>query len=139
MDRADVLSLGVRGDDPRLRPGTDRADRSGRGPGQHGEAGVGEDGDHLERGRAPWRDISIYRASGPLRLAGPIYEVTSYETKAGCEAAQQAAMAKEALSRVGPMTERLSDGIKTWDSDHQHYTTYRYLCRLAGAGPGPFR
>ena len=86
-----------------------------------------------------WRDISIYRASGPLRLAGPIYEVTSYETKAGCEAAQQAAMAKEALSRVGPMTERLSDGIKTWDSDHQHYTTFRYLCRLAGAGSGPFR
>jgi hypothetical protein len=86
-----------------------------------------------------WRDISIYRASGPLRLAGPIYEVTSYETRAECEAAQQAAMAKEALSRVGPTTERLSDGIKTWDSDRQHYTTFRYLCRLAGAGPAPFR
>jgi hypothetical protein len=86
-----------------------------------------------------WRDIGIYRANGPLRLAGPIYEVTSYDTKAGCEAAQQAAMAKEALSRVGPSTERLSDGIKTWDSDHQHYTTFRYICRLAGAGPGPFR
>src|SRR5438445_408585 len=55
------------------------------------------------------------------------------------EAAQQAAMAKEALSRLGPTTERLSDGIKTWDSDRQHYTTFRYLCRLAGAGPIPFR
>jgi hypothetical protein len=82
-----------------------------------------------------WRDIGIYRASGPLRMAGPTYEMTSYETKAECEAAQQAAMAKEALSRLGPTTERLSDGIKTWDSDRQHYTTFRYLCRLAGAGP----
>ncbi|PYN83501.1 MAG: hypothetical protein DMD87_30025 [Candidatus Rokuibacteriota bacterium] len=86
-----------------------------------------------------WHDISVYRASGPRRLAGPTYEVTSYETKAECEAAQQAAMAKEALSRVGLTTERLSDGIKTWDSDRQHYTTYRYLCWLAGAGPAPFR
>ena len=86
-----------------------------------------------------WRDIGIYRTSGPLRLAGPRYEMTSYETNAACEAAQQAAMAKEALSRLGPTTERLSDGIKTWDSDRQHYTTFRYLCRLAGAGPTPFR
>jgi len=80
-----------------------------------------------------WRDIGIYRASGPLRMAGPMYEVTSYETRAECEAAQQA------LSRVGPTTEQLSDGIKTWDSDRQHYTTFRYLCRLAVAGPVPFR
>ena len=80
-----------------------------------------------------WHDISVYRAHGPLRLAGPMYEVTSYETKAECEAAQQAAMAKEALSRLGPTTERLSDEIKTWDLDRQHYTTFRYLCRLAGA------
>ena len=86
-----------------------------------------------------WRDIGIYRASGPPRLAGPMYEVTSYETKAECEAAQQAAMAKEALSRVGPTTERLSDGIKTWDSDRRHYTTFRYLCLVAGAGPALFR
>jgi hypothetical protein len=86
-----------------------------------------------------WRDIGIYRASGPLRMAGPMYEVTAYETKAECEAAQQAAMAKEALSRVGPTTEQLSDGIKTWDSDRQHYTTFRYLCQLAVAGPVPFR
>ena len=86
-----------------------------------------------------WHDISVYRASGPRRLAGPTYELTSYETKAECEAAQQAAMAKDALSRVGPTTERLSDGIKTWDSDLQHYTTFRYLCGLAGARPAPFR
>jgi hypothetical protein len=87
-----------------------------------------------------WRDIGIYRASGPLRMAGPMYEVTSYETKAECEAAQQAAaMAREALSRVGPTTEQLSDGIKTWDSDRLHYTTFRYLCRRAVAGPAPVR
>jgi hypothetical protein len=86
-----------------------------------------------------WRDIGIYRASGPLRMAGPMYELTSYETKAECEAAQQAAMAKEALSRVGPTTEQLSDGLKTWDSDRRHYTTFRYQCRLAGAGPAPVR
>jgi len=86
-----------------------------------------------------WRDIGIYRTSGPLRVAGPMYEMTSYETKAECEAAQQAAMAKDALSRVGPTAESLPDGIKTWDSDRRHYTTFRYLCRLAGAGPVPFR
>ena len=85
-----------------------------------------------------WRDIGIYRASGPLRMAGPVYRVMSYRTKAECEAAQQAAMATDAF-RAGPTTERLSDGIKTWDSDHQHYTTFRYLCRLAGAAPAPFR
>jgi len=84
-----------------------------------------------------WRDIGIYRASGPRQMAGPMYEVTSYETTAECEAAQQAAMAKEALSRVGPTTEQLSDGFKTWDSDRLHYTTFRYLYRLAVAGPAP--
>ncbi|PYN76204.1 MAG: hypothetical protein DMD96_26105 [Candidatus Rokuibacteriota bacterium] len=86
-----------------------------------------------------WRDIGIYRTSGPLRLAGPRYEMTSYETNAACEAAQQAAMAKEALSRMGPTAEQLSDGIKTWDADRQHYTTFRYVCRLAGAGPTSLR
>jgi len=86
-----------------------------------------------------WHDIGVYRASGPLRLAGPIYEMTSYETMAECEAAQQTAMAKEALSRVGSATERLSDGIKTWDSDRQYYTTFRYLCQVAGARRTPFR
>ena len=70
-----------------------------------------------------WRDIGIYRASGPLRMAGPMYQLTSYETKAECEAAQQAALAKEALSRVGSTTEQLSDGFLP------------LLCRLAGAGP----
>src|SRR5438105_2122728 len=40
------------------------------------------------------RDIGIYRASGPQRMAEPMYEVTAYEAKAECEAAQQAAMAK---------------------------------------------
>jgi hypothetical protein len=80
-----------------------------------------------------WRDIGIYRASGPLRMAGPMYRLMSYQTKAECEAAQQAAMAREALSRGGPTTEQLSDGIKTWDSDHQHYTTFRYFCRLGSA------
>jgi len=86
-----------------------------------------------------WRAIGIYRATGPLRLAGPMYEMTSYETKAECEAAQQAAMANEALSRVEPTTERLSDGIKTWDADRQYYTTFRYLCQVAGAGPAAGR
>ena len=81
-----------------------------------------------------WRDIGIYRASGPLRMAGPLYQVRSYQTKAECEAAQQAAMATEALSRQESTTEQLLDGIKTWDSDHQHYTTFRYLCQLAGTG-----
>ena len=81
-----------------------------------------------------WRDIGIYRTSGPLRMAGPLYRVRSYQTKAECEAAQRTAMATEALSRVGSTTEQLSDGIKTWDSDNQHYTTFRYLCRLAGTG-----
>jgi hypothetical protein len=86
-----------------------------------------------------WRGIGIYRARGPLRLAGPMYRVTSYETQAECEAAQQPATAKEALSRVESTTEQLSDGIKTWDSDLQHYTTFRYPCRLAVAGPAHFR
>jgi len=86
-----------------------------------------------------WRDIGIYSVRGLGRMAGPRYEMTSYETKAECEAAQQAAMAKEAASRVGPTTEQLPDGIKTWDSDRQHYTTFRYLCRLGVAGSTPFR
>ena len=84
-----------------------------------------------------WRDIGIYRAGG--RLAGPMYEVTSYETKAECEAARQAMMANDAVSREGPTSERMSDGIKTWDPDRQYYTTFRYLCQVAGAGPAPFR
>jgi hypothetical protein len=86
-----------------------------------------------------WRDIGISGVNGPLRMAGPAYEVTSYATKAECEAAQQAAMAKEAASRVGPTTVQLSDGLKTRDSDLQYYTTFRYLCRLGVASPTLFR
>ena len=42
-----------------------------------------------------------------MQLAGPMYQVTSYDTKPECEAEQRASMAKEELPRVGPMTERL--------------------------------
>ena len=86
-----------------------------------------------------WHDLSVYRAAELMPLAGPTYQVTSYDTNAECEAEQRAAMAKEELPRVGPMTERLSDGIKIWDPDRQHYTTFRYLCWPAGAGPARFR
>ena len=86
-----------------------------------------------------WHDISVYRASESRRMAGPTYEVTSHGTKAECDTAMQAAVAKQALSRVGSMTEQLADGIKTWDANRLHYTTFRYLCCLAGAGPPPCR
>jgi hypothetical protein len=86
-----------------------------------------------------WRDIGIYSVSGRGRVAGPRYEMTSYETQAECEAAQRAAMAEEAASRVGPTTEQLPDGIKTWDTDRQHYTTFRYLCQLGVVSPTPIR
>ena len=88
---------------------------------------------------ALWRDISIYRTGEPRRMAGPTYEVSSYRTKAECDAAKLSAVANVAVLRAGPTTESLSDGIKTWDSDHLHYTTFRYLCGLAGAGPPSFR
>jgi hypothetical protein len=48
-------------------------------------------------------------------------------------------MTKEELPRVGPTIERLLDGIKTWQPNRQYYTTFRYLCWPAGAGPAPFR
>ena len=86
-----------------------------------------------------WHDLSVYRAAEPTRLGGPTYQVTSYDTKAECEAEQGVAMAREALPRTGPMTERLSDGIKVWDPDRRHFTTFRYACVPAGAGPAPFR
>src|SRR5437660_12674749 len=35
---------------------------------------------------ALWHDISVYRAGEPRRMAGPTYEVTSYGTKAECDA-----------------------------------------------------
>jgi len=88
---------------------------------------------------ALWRDISIYRAGDPRRLAGPTYAVSSYATKAECDAAMQAALDKMAAGRAGPATEPLPDGIKTWDSDRLHYTTFRYLCGVSSAGPPPFR
>ena len=88
---------------------------------------------------ALWHDLSVYRAAEFLPLAGPTYQVTSYDTKAECEAEQVAAMAKEELPRAGPRTEPLLDGIKVWDPDRQHYTTFRYLCWPVGAGPAPFR
>src|SRR2546422_6657363 len=66
---------------------------------------------------ALWHDLSVYRAAELLPLAGPTYQVTSYDTKAECEAEQVAAMAKEELPRAGPRTERLLDGIKVWDPD----------------------
>src|SRR5712691_11143897 len=49
-------------------------------------------------------DLSVYRAAELMPLAGPTYQVTSYDTKAECEAEQRAAMATEELPRVGPMT-----------------------------------
>ena len=88
---------------------------------------------------ALWYDISVHRTGEPRRMAGPTYEVSSYGTKAEPDAAMQAAVAKAAVSRAGPTTESLADGIKTWDSDRLHYTTFRYLCGLADAGPPYFR
>src|SRR5437870_7742624 len=55
-----------------------------------------------------WHDLSVYRAAELMPLAGPTYQVTSYDTNAECEAEQRAALVKEELPRVGPMTERLS-------------------------------
>jgi hypothetical protein len=114
MDRADVLSLGVRGDDLGCVRGLTVPTAAGGGQANTVKPVSVKTEIISSEVTILWREISIYRANGPLRLAGPIYEVTSYETKAGCEAAQEAAMAKEALFRVRPMTERLSDGIKTW-------------------------
>src|SRR5438105_14105345 len=54
-----------------------------------------------------WRDIGIYRASGPLRMAATTYEMTSYETQPECEDATQEPMAKEALSMAGATQEPL--------------------------------
>jgi hypothetical protein len=45
---------------------------------------------------------------------------------AACETGQRDAMATEALPREGPRTERLSDGIKVWDTSGRYYTTFRY-------------
>jgi hypothetical protein len=89
-------------------------------------------------GWALWHDVAVYRADS-VRLAGPMYEVASFETQAACETGQRAAMATEGLPRAGPRTEQLADGIKVWDPDRQHYTALRYLCRPAAARPAPVR
>lgn len=87
---------------------------------------------------ALWHDVAVYRADS-VRLAGPVYQVASFATQAACETGQRAAMATEGLPRGGPRTEQLSDGIKVWDPDRQHYTALRYVCRPAGAGSAPAR
>ena len=85
-----------------------------------------------------WHDVGVYRAPELTRLAGPTYEVTTYPSEADCEGARQVAMAREALPREGPYTESLTDGIKVWDSDRTHYTTFRYMCSPAGSRSMPF-
>jgi hypothetical protein len=84
-----------------------------------------------------WHDIGIYVAAGHTRLGGPSYAVTAYETETDCRVAQREAMAHEELPRRGPLTERLSDGIKVWDPNRQHYTTFRYRCAPAGTHVWP--
>jgi hypothetical protein len=84
-----------------------------------------------------WHDIGIYHAAGPTRLGGPSYAVTAYEIETDCHAAQREAMVHEELPRRGPLTERLSDGIKVWDPNREHYTTFRYRCAPTGAHLGP--
>ena len=87
---------------------------------------------------ALWHDLGVYRSPALTRLAGPTYQRSVYATEAECTMEQRAAMAREAAGREGPSSERLVDGIKIWDPDRQHYTTLRYLCWPAGAGPAPF-
>jgi hypothetical protein len=87
---------------------------------------------------ALWHDVAVYRANS-VRLAGPTYQVASFDTEAACETQQRGAMATEELPRGGPRTERLSDGIKVWDPDRQYFTTLRYSCWPSGSGPAPFR
>jgi len=86
-----------------------------------------------------WHDIGIYVAVGHTRLGGPSYAVTAYETENDCQTAQREAMANEERPRLGPLTERLPDGIKVWDPNRQHYTTFLYRCTPAGTllGPSP--
>ena len=87
---------------------------------------------------ALWHDLSVHHADS-ARVAGPTYRVASFETQAACETEQLVAMATEALPRAGPRSERLSDGIKVWDTNGRYYTTFRYLCWPAAGGPAPFR
>lgn len=87
---------------------------------------------------ALWHNLSVHR-SDSARVAGPTYQVASFETQAACETVQRDAMATEALSREGPRTERLSDGIKVWDMNDRHYATFRYLCWPSAGDRAPFR
>jgi len=61
---------------------------------------------------ALWHDLSVYRAAEFLPLAGPTYQVTSYDTKTECETEQRA--------------------------DRQRCTTFRYLYWPVGADPARF-
>ena len=87
---------------------------------------------------ALWHDLSVHHADS-ARVAGPTYQVASFETQAACETGQRDAMATEALPREGPRTERLSDGIKVWDTSGRYYTTFRYLWWPTAGGRAPFR
>ena len=85
-----------------------------------------------------WNDLSVHQADS-TRVAGPTYEVASFETQVACETEQHAAMATEASPRQGPGTERLADGIKVWETGGRYYTTFRYLCWPSAGGGAPFR
>jgi hypothetical protein len=85
-----------------------------------------------------WHDVAVYRAAAQTRLAGPTYQVTSYDTEAGCQVGQRTAMAREETSRAGGMTERVSDGIKVWDPDREYYTMLRYRCARTGVAVRSF-
>jgi hypothetical protein len=87
---------------------------------------------------ALWHDLSVHHADS-RRVAGPTYQVGSFETELACQTEQRVAMAREALPREGPHTERLADGIKVWDTNGRYYTTFRYLCWPVTDGRAPFR
>ena len=83
-----------------------------------------------------WHDVGIYNAAGRTRLGGQMYAATAHDTEAGCHAGRRVAMANEELFRRGPLTETLSDGIKVWDPNRRHYTTFQYRCTPTGAHGG---
>ena len=85
-----------------------------------------------------WHDVSVHHGDAS-RVAGPTYEVASFETQAACVTEQHVAMALEARPREGPRTEQLSDGIKVWDESGRYFTTFRYLCWPSAGGRVPFR
>ena len=55
---------------------------------------------------ALWHDLSVHHADS-ARVAGPTYQVASFETQAACETGHRHAMATEALPREGPRRPRL--------------------------------